>query len=229
MKKILLPIAATITLSGFTTPLLVSCNKGNDIGPFEYDLSKEEFEPTIEPLGGSLSTTDATGVYLQNAMSQRRIIADDIAYTWYTLGMTSPSYTKLVVNSVGINLTNSTLSLNMHTDCNIEVTEGIQTAQDLIFEAIPLQVMYGEVTPEIGEVWGSTPADAEGQFFLQDDNWSFYQKDTIDGEDVVHQWNKAKLLEEDPTQQVIDIMTIRMALALSFPALSYYLSKTTPA
>lgn len=191
---------------------------------YEYDLTKQ-FTPIISPMQGTLAVSSATAKYLTDASTFKAIIADDIAYTWYTLGMTSPSYTKLVVNSVDIDLTNSTISLNMHTDCNIVVTEGTQTAQDLIIKAIPLQVMYGD--PGLGfNVWGTTPAVAEGQFFLQDDNWSFYQKDTIDGTDVVHEWTKTKLLEEEEEQRTYDIIGIMMALQMAFPTLSYYLSET---
>lgn len=202
-----------------------TCNIEVESTPtYEYDLTKE-FAPVISPMGGTLTLASATETYLKDASTFKAIVADDIAYTRYILGLTSPSYTKLVVNSVGIDLNNSTISLDMHIDCNIEVTEGTQTAQDLVIEAIPLQVMYGD--PGLGfNVWGTTPAVAEGQFFLQDDNWSFYQKDTIDGADVVHEWTKAKLLEEEEDQRTYDIIGIMMALSMAFPTLSYYLSET---
>lgn len=191
---------------------------------FEYDLTND-FKPKTEPLKGELDQSIATKTYLENASANKAIIADDLVFGWYQTKLREQGYTKISINVSKVDVTNSLISLQYHSKGEIKITGDVMTSQDVIFENIPISVSYISDETPFDSNWGIAPNINSGEWFFENENWHFYEKDTYQtAEPIVHDWDKEKL-NSDPS----GLTAIIMALAFSIPSISYYLSETAPA
>lgn len=227
MKKLIqfiTPISVVLTA---TTPLIVSCGNNNKEEEIDcqYDLTNP-FNPAVTPSGGTLDLSQATKTYLKAANKNKKIIADDLANTWYQLELPRAGYTSLTVKSVGIDTNNSLITISYKSEGNVLAYGDIMTSQEVRFENIPIFIDYNAEIHQYNTKWGMG-ANINNDWLLTNDQWHYYQKDTYQSAGVLeHDWNMQKLID-DP-QQSTDIELIMTALMFSLPSLSYYLSETSP-
>lgn len=217
---------STITAQSDKYPDVSASCVINVVNTFEYDLTKA-FEPKTQTLKGNLKLEEATSTYLKNASFSSAIIADDLAFTYYQLGYPTIGYTKITVSDLTIDVANSLISLDFHTEGNVQSTGGIMTSQDIKFKNIPVSVLYSDEPTPYATKWGVSPM-IDSDWLLANDAWHYYEKDVYQtGGILEHDWDRQKLIT-DP-QQETDILLILLGLFFSIPSLSYYLSETTPA
>lgn len=194
------------------------------VDAFEYDLTKQ-FEPKLPTLKGKLDPEAATSTYLKNAAITKAIIADDLVFTWYQVKIREQGYTKISIKAPMVDVANSLISIEYHSEGEVPTTGDVMTSQDIKFENFPISVIYMEEETPYTTKWAIAPNIGESaEWLFEDENWHFYQEDNYQSsEPLIHDWNKEKLIN-DPS----GLNIIVLALMFSFPSLSYYLSETTP-
>lgn len=198
---------------------------------YSFDFT-QDIEYKITPKGDELETAKATEVYLDEAISVPRIIAEDVAFTWVDMKIVDSGYEKLDVTPVYITKDKSFLNIKIHSEGKVPQGGGEYNmiSLDIEYRNIPVMVNYSEQT-KYSSHWGMSPSasiltDPE-QYFLNNNDWLYYQKDVYDnGESLIHYWDSEKLKADPQSEADIGIMV--MAFMFSLPMLSHYLSETTP-
>lgn len=223
---------ATVTIDKIDdiNEILVFANAINQIS-YEYDLTKP-IVPTIKQKEGTFSWQENTKGYCEDINNNQQIFADDLAYSWYNTGIASlGGYEKIIVTPLHSDVSKSYVSFKIHSFGKVvnpydpqDPDIGKDFIADFELQNIPIQCCYFKDTTMNG-MWGMQPSIGNGEVLLENDDWSYYEKKTIDGkEPEIVEWNAQKL-RDDPMQEQ-DISYVSYLLCFTLPNISYYLSNT---
>lgn len=173
--KKLIPVATVASVACVVAPLATSCAYKT----YKYNLLDMEGYEYVEQKTGELSKSQATRIYLEELSDNKKILADDIAYS-YSLGSTfKPTDAEESDLNVGIgkiDVDDSRISVKINWSCK---AGDKKTKETIEFKNIPVQVKKETIVGSESQ-WSFSVGVAKWEDLKEDSKWKLSVK--IDAE-----------------------------------------------
>ncbi|XQP55302.1 MAG: hypothetical protein ACOQNV_00835 [Mycoplasmoidaceae bacterium] len=192
MKRSKLLFSVPLVTLASTMPIIVACNKEAEYKTYKYDSRTIADYQFVDPMGGKMSETEATNVYLSKIDKNKKILADDIA--WATM-VTLPNRSQndrimtLSVSIGNVNVMKSRITVQYDYHDELDGQESDSYYYEVV--GLPIAVKYDSEAAVFNWYFSSTLKDKTD--LKADSGW----KITIKGKDKIKKTYNHNSSDED--------------------------------